>query len=76
MDLQVGDKIVAISPCIMNDDGEAALVVGQEYTIERFEEDNGDDFLVITSVYPNHYFDLKKFKDFFRLPNKIYLGGE
>ena len=52
---KVGDVLIAIDPCVMNDeDGEEALTVGKEYSVNRVE---GKYFSVASDIDSDHLFD-------------------
>ena len=45
--LNVGDKLIAISPCTMNDTTIDALTVGKEYEIKSFELNEDENYDLI-----------------------------
>ena len=73
MKIKKGTKLIAIDPCEMEDEGEKALIVGKEYTVQRIEtnDDNEEDSIVIQSKFSKeHYFSIAQLKDYFTFPEK------
>jgi hypothetical protein len=63
---KVGDVLIAIDPCVMEDTGEAALVVGKEYVIDGVL---GNDFWVTSSTNHKNYLGVSEsnWQKFFKL---------
>jgi hypothetical protein len=73
-ELNVGDKLTAVSPCTMIRTAMDALTIGKEYEIMMFEEENNEDYVLIIDnqdnkhLYPvnelEKWFDASKFSSF------------
>ncbi|MES2395834.1 MAG: hypothetical protein V4549_07515 [Bacteroidota bacterium] len=61
--LEVGTILIAIDECIMDDSilkkEIKALIIGKEYKVLGFDEDNDNNsFYIISELYGHHYFNI------------------
>ena len=59
MEVKAGDLVVAIDPCVMEDDGIAALTVGKEYEIQYDDQ----HYFVIDDQGHYHVFGADEVED-------------
>ena len=67
MRLEVGTKIIATDPCIMDNRGTAALTVGNTYEILSI---NKFEFVIHDDQADLHIFAANEFDEFFMIPGE------
>ena len=62
--MKVGDKIIAIDPCVMDDTNEPSLTIGKEYEVIKIVR---NEFYIKDDIPQDHSFYFHDFHDFFEM---------
>lgn len=60
--IHIGTILVAKDPCVMDSDGQSALIVGKEYPVQSFFR---GEFTVSSEIDKNHFFSPNSYNKYF-----------